>query len=235
MTTLISAKGLTVGYGQVPVAREIDLSVNAGEVVGLFGHNGAGKTTTLLTLSGVLTPISGEVSLLGNPCHAPLHRRARLGLNLVTEERCVFMQLSTKENLRVARADLGRALEFFPELGERMDVKAGALSGGEQQMLALARVLGRMGKVEPKVLLVDELSFGLAPLIVERLFQAIRAASLERGLGVLLVEQHVKKALRYCDRAYLLGRGAIQFSGSAADASGAMALMEESYLGGAAG
>jgi branched-chain amino acid transport system ATP-binding protein len=144
----------------------------------------------------------------------------------VTEEKSVFMGLSTRDNLRVAGADLDAAMTLFPELERRLDVTGGLLSGGEQQMLSLARALCR----EPRVLLADELSMGLAPLVVKRLLQAVRDAAVSRGTAVLLVEQHVRQALRYADRAYVLRRGRVALSGTAAELAGRISEIEDSYL-----
>ena len=222
----IEARRLTVGYGPQPVVSDIDLVVRPGEVVALLGPNGAGKTTTLLGLAGELPPLSGEVVIDGTVTRAPLHKRAGAGLMFVTEEKSVFMGLTTRENLRVAGADLDVALALFPELERRIDVRGGMLSGGEQQMLSLARALGRT----PSVLLADELSMGLAPLVVKRLLQAVRDAATDRGTAVLLVEQHVRQALRYADRAYVMRRGRIELSGSAAELGGRITEIEASYL-----
>jgi branched-chain amino acid transport system ATP-binding protein len=212
------------------VVHEVDLEVNPGEVVALLGANGAGKTTTLLSLAGELPLMAGSVLLLGEETRAPLHRRARRGLAYVTEERSVFKGLSTADNLRVGDADVDAALKLFPELAKRMKVRGGLLSGGEQQMLALARALSR----HPKVLLADELSLGLAPLVVQRLLQAVRAAALERDTGVLLVEQHVRKVLQFADRVYIMRRGRIQLEGSAAELRERIGEIEEQYLTSAA-
>ena len=227
---VLEARGLTAGYGAQPVVHDVDLVVHPGEVVALLGRNGAGKTTTLLALSGELPLLAGTVFLDGRPTKAPLHRRARRGLAFVTEERSVFKELSASDNLRVGDCDPQAALELFPELERRLTVRGGLLSGGEQQMLTLARALGR----RPRLLLADELSLGLAPLVVHRLLNAVRTAALERGTGVLLVEQHVRKALRFVDRGYVMQRGRIQLAGTAEELRGRLSEIEESYLTGAA-
>lgn len=225
MAVLVEAEGLEAGYGSVVVVRDLDLRVNAGEVVALLGPNGAGKSTTLLTLSGDLPPLGGTVRWRAEATKAPLHARARRGLSLVTEERSVFMGLTARENLRVGCRDIEPALELFPELRARLDVRAGLLSGGEQQMLTLARALAR----SPSLLLADELSLGLAPLVVRRLLGAVRAAA-DQGVGVLLVEQHVSKVLQIADRVYVLRRGRVGMSGTADELRGRLGEIETSYL-----
>ncbi|KOS56724.1 branched-chain amino acid ABC transporter ATP-binding protein [Rhodococcus rhodochrous KG-21] len=227
MSPLIEARGLCSGYTQVPVVRELDIEVRHGEVVGLLGANGAGKTTTLLTLAGELTPTAGAVKWKGEVCDAPLFRRARTGLGYITEERSVFSGLTTAENIRVGDCDVSAVLEIFPELEPRLGVKAGMLSGGEQQMLSLGRVLAR----KPALLLADELSQGLAPLVVRRLLRAVRAAA-DGGMGVLLVEQHVSQALKVCDRAYLMRRGKVELSGTTDELQTRMAEIQAAYLSG---
>jgi len=201
---LIAARGLSAGYHGHPIVADLDLEVRAGEVVALLGPNGAGKTTTLLTLAGDLPAISGGVELFGQPTTSPLHRRARAGLAIVTEERSVFMGLTAAENPLLRR-------------------RAGLLSGGEQQMLTLARALAR----KPRLLLADELSLGLAPLVVRRLLDAVRSAATDDGIGVLLVEQHVKQALQVADRVYVMRRGQIVVQGSAEDVADEI---EDAYL-----
>ena len=225
MSVLVEAEGLQAGYGSVVVVRDLDLQVRAGEVVALLGPNGAGKSTTLLTLSGALSPLGGVVRWNGAATKAALHARARQGLGLVTEERSVFMRLTARENLRVGCRDIAAALELFPELESRLDVKAGLLSGGEQQMLTLARALAR----RPSLLLADELSLGLAPLVVNRLLSAVRRAA-DDGVGVLLVEQHVSKVLDIADRVYVLRRGRVELAGRADELRGRLAEIESSYL-----
>jgi branched-chain amino acid transport system ATP-binding protein len=222
----LEARGIAAGYGPQPVIHDVDISVRRGEVVALLGANGAGKTTTLLTLAGELPPLRGEVAINGTVTKAPLYKRARNGLTFVTEEKSVFMGLSTRDNLRVAGVDLDEALTLFPELERRLSVRGGLLSGGEQQMLTLARALAR----KPRVLLADELSMGLAPLVVKRLLEAVRAAADQRGAAVLLVEQHARKALRYADRAYVMRRGRIELSGTATELRSRIQEIEDQYL-----
>ena len=222
----LQAEDVSAGYGPQAVIHEIDLAVYPGEIVGLLGANGAGKTTTLLTLAGELPTLSGRIMLDGAATTAPLYRRARLGLTFVTEEKSVFMGLTARDNLRVARVDLDAALALFPELEKLLGVRAGLLSGGEQQMLTLARALSR----RPRVLLADELSMGLAPLVVKRLLEAVVRAAKEMGTAVLLVEQHVRKALEHCDRAYVMHRGHIALTGSTAELLSQITDIEDHYL-----
>ncbi|GAA1518599.1 ABC transporter ATP-binding protein [Nocardioides humi] len=206
----LSARGLVAGYGDLAVVRDLDVSVSPGEIVALLGPNGAGKSTTLLTLAGQLPPIAGEITWLGTPLTGALHRRARAGLGFVPEERSVIMSMSVRDNLLLGSGGIEPAVELFPELGKLLDRRAGLLSGGEQQMLTLARALAR----RPRVLLADELSLGLAPIIVDRLFAALRDAVGEFGIGVLLVEQQARRALDVSDRWYLMRRGEVVAAGA---------------------
>ncbi len=224
-STVIEARGVSVGYGPIPVLRDVSISVGSGEVVALLGVNGAGKTTTVRTLAGELRPTSGEVWFKGQATTAPLHKRAQLGLRLIPEERSVFMSLSTADNLRLGGGDAARALALFPELERLLRRKAGLLSGGEKQMLTLARALS----CEPDVLLVDELSLGLAPLIFARLLKAVREAA-DRGAGILLVEQHIRQALEVADRAYVISRGQIAMQGTGAEMLDRIDEIEQTYL-----
>lgn len=223
---VVETRGLCAGYGAQAVISDINLVLHPGEVVGLFGTNGAGKTTTMLALAGELMPLAGEVELHGQVTREPLHRRAKDGLMFVTEEKSVIMGLTTRDNLRVGGVDIDIALGLFPELEKRINIMGGLLSGGEQQMLSLARALGR----NPRILLADELSLGLAPIVVQRLLQAVRDAAAELGMAVLLVEQHVRQALRYADRAYIMRRGKIEIDGTTSELMSRISDIEETYL-----
>ena len=222
---MLDVVGLSVGYGELPVVRELELHVGAGEFVALLGPNGAGKTTTMLALAGVV-PSTGRVTYDGQPLVGPLHKRARLGVGFIPEERAVFRQLSTRVNLELGDGGIEGALELFPELEQLLDRTAGLLSGGEQQMLVLARALA----ARPRLLLVDELSLGLAPKIVQRLLDSLQAAT-ERGMAVLVVEQHAELVLRHADSGYVMQRGAIRFHGTGSEMRARIGEIERSYLG----
>jgi branched-chain amino acid transport system ATP-binding protein len=221
----IEARNISAGYVGQPAIEGVSFTVAPGEVVCLLGPNGAGKTSTLLSLAGELPLMAGEVLMHGESTTEKLHRRARRGLSYVTEERSVFKTLTTRDNFRCAGVEADAAIELFPELRPRMDVRAGLLSGGEQQMLTLARALSRGSDI----LLADELSLGLAPLIVERLLQAVRDAA-DRGTAVLIVEQHARKALKYADRVLVMRRGRLEMTLSAAEAMGNLSKIEDAYL-----
>jgi branched-chain amino acid transport system ATP-binding protein len=235
VTPLLEITDLSAGYDGVPVIRDLSLHVDSGEVVALLGPNGVGKTTTLLTVSGLLPVIAGTIELLGGPVDGERpYRVARRGLAHVPEDRSLFFDLSVRDNLRLGARktseELSAAYEYFPELEPLQDRRAGLLSGGEQQMLALARAL--MGA--PKLLVVDEMSLGLAPVIVERLMPALRRIAKERGLGVLLVEQHIQKVLSIADRGYVIAHGSLVVEGAAADLLNRRDVIEATYFGEAA-
>ena len=225
VSLVLQTRDLHAGYGDVTVVRDLNLYASSGEIVALLGRNGAGKTTALLTLAGALRPLSGEIRFLGAPDRSSLAARARRGLGLMTDDRSIFFSLTVRENLRLARGSEG-VLSLFPELEPLLDRPAGLLSGGQQQILGLASVLAR----EPKLLLIDELSFGLAPRIVQRLVTAIRQAA-DRGTAVILVEQFARLALDVADRAYVLVNGRVEGEGTTDELRANIHELESKYLG----
>jgi len=219
---LLEAAKLEVAYGGIRAVKGIDLSVASGELVALIGANGAGKTTTLKALAGMLPWAGGTGSFDGKPLRElPLHQRVRQGLVLVPEGRGVFARLSIAENLDMGAyarrdseiaADLERMYALFPRLKDRRTQLAGTLSGGEQQMLAMARAL----MARPRLLMLDEPSMGLAPMVVELIFQTIRDVSAQ-GVTILLVEQNARLALTISQRAYVMESGLVTLSGKASE------------------
>ena len=216
---VLELRGVYAGYGAATVIRDISISVRAGSVVALLGANGAGKTTLLRTASGLLTPSVGNVLLGGNDVTTDRpNKRARLGLCLIPEGRGIFRSLSVRDNLRIQQPKWVRddhtdeAIEAFPVLGSRLNQLAGSMSGGEQQMLALSRTF----MAEPKVVLLDEVSMGLAPLVLDQIFAFLKTLA-SRGVSLLLVEQYVDRALEMADAVVLLDRGLTTFSGSPDD------------------
>jgi branched-chain amino acid transport system ATP-binding protein len=233
---ILAVEGLRGGYGDVPVLRGVSLEVGAGEIVALVGANGAGKTTTLRAIAGLLAPSGGTVRLGGRRIEgrAP-HEIVALGLTLVPEGRKIFPSLTVLENLELGaylpgarahrRTSLARVMDLFPVLADRRRQSAGTLSGGEQQMLAIARAL--MGT--PRLLMLDEPSLGLAPLVVERIFGVIETIN-AGGMPVLLVEQNVQRSLALAARAYVLEQGAIALAGPARELA-TRADVRRAYLG----
>jgi branched-chain amino acid transport system ATP-binding protein len=235
VSELLSVRDLVAGYGQLAVVRSLSLHVSEGEIVALLGPNGAGKTTTLLTACGLLPAISGEVQICGTKMQSSHPSAvARLGVSLVPEDRALFADLTVNENLRLGsrgrRDAVARTYDLFPELAALAKRKAGLLSGGEQQMLAIARGLA----ARPRLLVVDEMSLGLAPLIVDRLLNMLKYVVTETGTALLLVEQHAHLSLAIADRAYVLNHGELVLEGRAQDLRDRRDLLEVSYLGKAA-
>ena len=230
---LLTIDGLDAGYDGAPVVRDLNLHVDAGEVVALLGPNGAGKTTTLMAISGMVEVLGGDVLIMGNrvPRLRQAHRVARWGVSHVPENRGILFQLTVRENLELAkvkgRVDIDRAVDFFPALGPLLGRRGGLLSGGEQQMLAIGRAI----VADPKLLMVDEMSLGLAPVIYEELMPVVRRIADETGAGVLLVEQHVDLALKVANRGYVLSHGDLVMEGAAAEMLANRELLDASYLG----
>jgi branched-chain amino acid transport system ATP-binding protein len=216
---LLAVDGLNTNYGKIRILRDVALSVGAGELVALLGLNGAGKTTTIRSILGLTTPRSGSIHYEGKDIAGwPAYKIARLGVGYVPEGRRMFKELTTLENLQLAENGrkgewtIARVLEHLPKLDEVRARKAGRLSGGEQEMLAIGRAL----VANPTLLLVDEPSQGLAPLIVEEVYR-ILAELKRRGTAILLVEQNALLALRVADRAYVLDSGRVVYDGAAAE------------------
>ncbi|HLM17766.1 MAG TPA: ABC transporter ATP-binding protein [Acidimicrobiia bacterium] len=232
MTPRLECAELSGGYGTTTAFRHLDLAVEGGTIEALLGPNGAGKTTLLLTLAGFLPPQAGTVTVDGTPLKTGRPASAsKAGVVLVPDNRNLFTTLTVEENLKAACRRGGPSprdmLEVFPALEPRWRLRAGALSGGEQQMLAMARALVQ----QPQVLLIDEMSMGLAPLIVESLFETVRTIAHDHGCAVLLVEQHVHLALSVADSASVLNRGSIVLRGPASELLADAPRLEAAYLG----
>jgi len=235
VSTILEVRDLTVSYGAIGAVKGVSLALSEGEIVTLIGANGAGKTTTLRAIMGLVPPAAGEVRYFGESTRAvPTHKLVRQGLVLVPEGRIVFANLTVQENLemgayarrdRGTAADLEKVFTLFPRLKERRKQTAGTLSGGEQQMLAIGRAL--MSK--PRVLLLDEPSLGLAPIVVHAIFEAIEEIH-RAGVPVLLVEQNANAALRHSKRAYVLETGRVSLEGTSEEVA-ANPKVKEAYLG----
>ncbi len=237
VSNLLEIKGLEVGYGGIHAVKGIDFHIGQGELVALIGSNGAGKTTTLKALAGLIAPVGGQIDYDGRVLNAvPAHQRVSMGIALVPEGRGVFARLTVAENLLMGAYsrrdhaaiddDLARMYALFPRLVERRDQLAGTLSGGEQQMLAMARAL----MSRPRLLMLDEPSMGLAPLMVKKIFETIREVAAQ-GMSILLVEQNARLALQVSSRSYVMEGGSITLSGASADLLGSDAV-QRAYLGG---
>ncbi|MFZ9520744.1 MAG: ABC transporter ATP-binding protein [Silvanigrellaceae bacterium] len=237
--SLLKVENLTVRYGAIEALRDVSFEVNQGEIVTFVGSNGAGKTTTMRTLSGLVKPVRGKIEFKGSSLNSlPSHQIVKLGLAQSPEGRLVFPDLSVRENLllgafarRASHQELNRELEslfeLFPRLKERLHQDAHTLSGGEQQMLAIGRAL----MAKPTLLLLDEPSLGIAPLLVQQIFQKILELNRNEGMTVLLAEQNARMALKIAHRAYVLEVGEIVQQGAAAELLNDEKL-QKAYLGG---
>jgi len=225
MSAMLEVKNIQVAYGKIIAVKDVSVTVNQGEIVTLIGSNGAGKSTTLRTISGLIKPKSGEITFNGKRIDGmPGHDIVSLGICHSPEGRRIFPRMTVKENLELGaflrndkaavNADMDRVLDLFPRLKERIKQTAGTMSGGEQQMLAVSRAL--MG--DPKLLLLDEPSMGLAPVLVELIFDTIVKIR-KQGITILLIEQNATAALEVADRAYVLESGKVKMSGSAKELS----------------
>ena len=232
---MLKVDNINVYYGNIHAIKDVSFEVHDGEIVALIGANGAGKSTSLKTVSGLLPSRTGSISFLGSPIdRVPAHKRVAMGLSQVPEGRRIFLQMTVLENLQMGaftskadtKADLEKVFEQFPRLLERKNQIAGTLSGGDQQMLAMGRAL----MSRPKLLMLDEPSMGLAPILVEQIFEIIKSLH-KAGTTILLVEQNAEMALKIADRAYVLESGRITVSGTGKELA-ASDRIKKAYLGG---
>jgi branched-chain amino acid transport system ATP-binding protein len=228
----LECRDLSAGYDKLVVVRKLDLAVRHKEILAVLGPNGAGKTTLLMTLAGFLSPRAGTIALKGAPVKGSSPRRMnQAGMILIPDFRALFTELTPIQNLKLAAprgADLGPVLELFPALARREKLRTGDLSGGEQQMLAIARALVQ----SPKLLLIDEMSMGLAPVAVESLMPVIRQVADQHGAAVIMVEQHVQLALEIADEAMVIVHGSIVLSGPAEQYRDDTSEVESAYMSG---
>jgi branched-chain amino acid transport system ATP-binding protein len=224
--TVLETRSLACGYGGNPVVHDLELVVEAGEMVALLGANGAGKSTTLLTLAGAVPAVAGTVSLFGAPAPATLQRRVRSGLGFLKESSSVFPSLTVAQNLVLGRGAPERVYEIAPILRGIEHRAGGVLSGGQQRILAVARAIA----AEPRVLLVDELSLGLAPLITAQLLELLRAQA-DRGTAIVFVEQNAARALSVADRAVVLRQGRTVADATAAELRPRLGELHDLYFG----
>jgi branched-chain amino acid transport system ATP-binding protein len=233
--SMLTIHGLRSGYGKIQVLHDVDMAIEKGQIVTLIGANGAGKTTLLRTVSGLIRPTAGAIEFEGQSIlRNPAHKIVRLGLSHVPEGRAILKRMTVMDNLRMGAyvrgdsgvgRDIGEVLKRFPALAERQDRMAATLSGGEQQMLAIGRAL----VAQPRLLLLDEPSLGLAPKFITRIFQTLRELK-EEGKTILLVEQNARKALQIADYAYVMERGRIVLNGSGESLLN-MPEVQRTYLG----
>ncbi len=228
---MLQCAGLDVGYGKLTVARDITISLDPKRILTILGPNGAGKTTLLMTLAGFLPPRAGTITLNGVPIRGSSPRRMnQAGMILIPDFRALFTELTPIQNLKLAAprgADLDPVLGLFPALQRREKLRVGDLSGGEQQMLAIARALVQ----SPRLLLIDEMSMGLAPVAVESLMPVIRQVADEHGASVIMVEQHVQLALEVADEAMVMVHGSVVLSGPAERYRNDTSAVESAYMG----
>lgn len=236
-SALLETRNLQVAYGGIRAVRGVDLCIAPGELVALIGSNGAGKTTTLKALAGLLHPVGGQIIYAGEVLQrVAAHQRVSMGMALVPEGRGIFARLTVQENMLMGAysrddqqeiaADLARMYELFPRLAERNHQLAGTLSGGEQQMVAMARAL----MSRPRLLMLDEPSMGLAPLMVQKIFETVSAIAAQ-GMSILLVEQNARLALQVAQRGYVMESGSITLAGTSAELLDSDAV-QRAYLGG---